>query len=101
MLLLGLGLLAAGPLGSPAAAGTAVKSTGNDVSAGTAQCSPDSDQGCPAGRFEDLRSGTTPVDRDLYQYHYGDINQFGDDESYNSASGHAGNGIRFPVHRER
>jgi hypothetical protein len=44
--------------------------------------------------------GAVSVDRDLYPFHYDDVNQFGDDEAYNSTTGHTNNGVRFPIHRE-
>lgn len=46
------------------------------------------------------RDGAIRVDRDLYPFHYDDVNQFGDDEAYNSASGKVHTGVRFPIHRE-
>ena len=45
-------------------------------------------------------SGATRVDRDLYPFHAGDVNQFGDDEAYNSVSGKIDTGVRYPIHRE-
>lgn len=44
--------------------------------------------------------GAMRVDRDLYQFHYNDVDQFGDDEAYNSATRGTIDGIRYPVHRE-
>ena len=49
---------------------------------------------------EDPATGATRVDRDLYPFHAGDVNQFGDDESYNSLSGKIDTGVRYPIHRE-
>jgi hypothetical protein len=43
-------------------------------------------------------SGAMRVDKDLYPFHYGDTNQFGDDEAYNSISG--GSKVPYPIHRE-
>ena len=42
--------------------------------------------------------GAMRVDKDLYPFHYGDTNQFGDDEAYNSMSG--GSKVPYPIHRE-
>jgi len=49
---------------------------------------------------EDPETGAIRVDRDLYPFHAGDVNQFGDDESYNSLSGKIDTGVRYPIHRE-
>jgi hypothetical protein len=103
ILLLGFGLFyCAGRIGTPpaAVAATLMESEGQNISAGAPRCSPDLDAGCPAGWPEDFRNGATRVDRDLYPFHYGDTNQFGDDEAYNSMSGKVHTGVRFPIHRE-
>lgn len=44
-------------------------------------------------------SGAMRVDRDLYALHPYDVNQFGQDEAYNSLDGHSA--VRYPFHRER
>ncbi len=56
--------------------------------------------GAFAGDCDDNPGGAMNVERDLYALHPGDINQFGQDEAYNSITG-GENGIRYPFHRER
>jgi len=92
-------LICTGLVGSSTAAMRSMNSTGKSVSSDDSQCSPDLDPGCPAGWPEDLR-GATRVDRDLYPFHAGDSNQFGDDEAYNSMSGRVHAGVGYPIHRE-
>ena len=45
-------------------------------------------------------SGAIRVDEDLYPFHYDDVNQFGNDEAYNSITGHNHGKVPFPIHRE-
>ena len=44
--------------------------------------------------------GAMRVDEDLYPFHYGDVNQFGDDEAYNSTRERNVRKVPFPIHRE-
>jgi hypothetical protein len=69
-------------------------------SAGNVSRSPDRDRGYTAGGHADNPFGAMRVDRDLYPYHAGDVNQFGDDEAYNSLTGHSAIGDLPPIHRE-
>ncbi len=101
ILLLSLGLFFyAGQIGSAAAAAAGTEPAGENLSAGGRQYPSDSDAGNPAGSHQNSRSGAVRVDRDLYPYHYDDVNQFGDDEAYNSMSGQVKTGVRYPIHRE-
>ena len=53
-----------------------------------------------SGKDRDLNSsGALRVDRDLYALHPDDVDQFGDDEAYNSLTG--GRLVPIPYHRER
>jgi hypothetical protein len=59
----------------------------------------DTDRGI--GNGQGLNSGgAMRVDEDLYPFHYNDINQFGDDEAYNSSTGHNNMKVPFIIHRE-
>ena len=64
------------------------------------QTAQDTDRGVSGGNQSYNSSGAMRVDRDLYPFHYGDVNQFGDDEAYNSLSGKVSTGVRYPIHRE-
>jgi hypothetical protein len=97
--LLGLALSFYTGLTYPGAASAAANVSENE-SAGNRPRSPDLDRGYTAGGHVDQPFGAVRVDRDLYPYHAGDVNQFGDDEAYNSITGHSAIGDLPPIHRE-
>ncbi len=86
--------------GTYSGAASAVSSLSKDESAGTMLNSPDFDPGYYARGYAAQPFGAVQVDQDLYPYHAGDVNQFGDDEAYNSTNGHSSIGNMPPIHKE-
>ena len=96
--LLSLGTLYIGwlhPFATPCAA-----SASENQWAGTLQRSPDLDRGRPGWGSQDTRGRANGVDRDLYPYHAGDVNRFGDDGGYNSITGGSALGGLPPIHED-